>query len=119
MKTNQYIVPPKGGWKEETVYEVDVAFSPDNPVHPALFYSGFLNNDGTPGGYNRIWNPTYHIYSIEDVHYLRVVREVMLWPKRYEVVLQRELEKHKGNYEIKRYCSRQHDLSEEVSTKNE
>lgn len=47
----QYIYPPKGGWKQNAYYIVDVAFSINNPIHRRIFYTGFLN-DGQPAGYN-------------------------------------------------------------------
>lgn len=48
------IYKPKNGWKERTYYIVDVAFSANNVIHRAIFYTGFLNGekDGEPGAYN-------------------------------------------------------------------
>ena len=46
---------PTDGWKERTWYLVDVAYHADNPIHRALFFTGFLNGEnGLPGGYNHI-----------------------------------------------------------------
>ncbi len=42
---------PVGGWKERTYYSVMAAFTPNNPFHVYVFYSGFLQ-DGEPCGYN-------------------------------------------------------------------
>lgn len=45
---------PKGGWKEHTFYIVEVAFSNNNPVHRHILYTGFLSENGTPSGYNKL-----------------------------------------------------------------
>jgi hypothetical protein len=76
VKTKQ-IIPPAEGWKPSTLYYVEVAFDPNNVVHKALFYSGFLT-EGRPGGYNQIWSPLYDTgyYHIGHAHYLKVVREM-------------------------------------------
>lgn len=51
---------PEGGWKPQTYYVVLVQFRPTNSPHRSIFYSGFLNgNDGGPGGYSGLFNPTY------------------------------------------------------------
>lgn len=51
------IIPPEGGWENQTWYAVDVAFSAGNPIHAAVLYSGFFDigsyvfvvtEDGTP-----------------------------------------------------------------------
>lgn len=72
------IIPPTDGWKPQTWYLVDVKFFPTNPRHRQLFYSGFLIREKEslyPGGYNGF----AHVEDdpqIQDVHYLRVIREV-------------------------------------------
>lgn len=51
--TKKTIIPPEHGWKERQYYVVEVAFNEHNPIHKALFYSGFLNggtNEAFPGG---------------------------------------------------------------------
>lgn len=73
------ILPPEGGWRECTFYVVDVALSPANCVHRAIFYTGFLNGlGGGPGGYNALMNPTYDTMLDDNpyrtVHYLKAVR---------------------------------------------
>lgn len=48
-----YRVPPKEGWKENTYYVCDVAFSSSNVIHNAIFYTGFIcESSGEPLGYN-------------------------------------------------------------------
>ena len=44
-----------GAWAAHTVYLVDVAFRAGNPIFRALFFTGFLNEDGTPGNYNQFY----------------------------------------------------------------
>jgi hypothetical protein len=79
------IIPPPTGWKPKTFYAVRVAWNKHNVIHKAIFYSGFLNDpDNQPGGYNRIWNPTYDGMGgigspspeLEFVHYLEVIGEL-------------------------------------------
>lgn len=70
---------PEGGWKELAFYLVLVSYRPSNPIHKAIFYTGFLNDpEGGPGGYNQVWNPTndapHWFRSIDQVHFLKVVR---------------------------------------------
>ena len=43
---------PRGGWKSHTYYVVDVAFNVNNPIHRKIFYTGFIDIDGNPQGYN-------------------------------------------------------------------
>lgn len=70
------IIPPEGGWKPSTYYIVEVAFNRNNPIHRSIFYSGFLNN-GSPAGYNSIWNPSYdEQHDIDTVHYMKAIKEV-------------------------------------------
>ena len=70
------IVPPEGGWKERTLYAVEVSFNTGNPIHNAVFFSGFLR-DGNPANYNQVWNPSYdEPYTIRRLHYLKVLREL-------------------------------------------
>ncbi len=75
------IIPPKDGWRENCYYIVEAAFSPTNPTHRYIFFTGFLNGGGSmteagndPGGYNEIG-------FIEDgctnayrkVHYMKAI----------------------------------------------
>lgn len=66
-------IPPKGGWKPRTYYVVDVAFSSLNPIHRAIFYSGFIK-DNNPSGYSRF------IYCgdsfCRDIYYLKALKEI-------------------------------------------
>lgn len=72
------IIPPENGWKAETYYVVDVAWNSANPIHRAIFYTGFLNGKKSrPGGYNQIFNPTYEeLKEFKDAYYMKIVREV-------------------------------------------
>ncbi len=70
------VIPPTDGWKPQTWYLVDVKFFPTNLRHRQLFYSGFLiGDDCTPGGYN-CFADLENQSRIQDVHYLKVIREV-------------------------------------------
>lgn len=76
------VIAPEGGWRASTYYVVDVAYSKTNPIHRAIFYSGFLNGNsaGTePGGYNAIWNASYEVgeqYPVSKCHYLKVIAQI-------------------------------------------
>lgn len=72
------IIAPEGGWEPRTYYVAEVASRPTNPIHRAIFYSGFLNN-GEPAGYNAIYNATYELEDIKPIqraHYLKVVCKI-------------------------------------------
>ena len=64
-------------WKERTWYLVDVSYSEFNPIHRALFFTGFLH-DGKPGGYNMITSSCYaRPFSYREAYYLKVIREIV------------------------------------------
>lgn len=72
----QTIIPPEGGWKENSVYLVEVAYRETNPAHRAMFYTGFLH-DGRPAGYNSVIQPSSQVNngaSIGEVRFLRAVK---------------------------------------------
>jgi len=71
----KYIIPPDIGWQPNTYYLVDVSYNSGNPVHQAIFFTGFLNgNDGDPGGYNRLFSGNYdEDTTISDVYYMRAI----------------------------------------------
>lgn len=84
------VTPPLGGWKERTYYVVRVAWNKGNPIHKAVFFTGFLNGpDGGPGGYSKVWSGSYedihpqyasylaaYPHNIERVHFMEVVEEI-------------------------------------------
>lgn len=79
------IYPPPEGWKERCYYLVNVSYNRSNPVHRAIFYTGFLNEDGvrggpkgSPGGYSNLWGNYDHPISFSEkkVYYLSVVRQL-------------------------------------------
>lgn len=79
------IIPPEGGWEPNTYYAVDVAFRSSNPVHRAIFYSGFLNDGkGGPGGYNGVFSHSYEEqqYPIHRTYYLKVIRKLEVFDER-------------------------------------
>lgn len=79
-----YMQPGRPDWMENTVYEVLVSMRANNPVHKALFFSGFLQlrreggskRNAQPGGYNRFILP-YQDSSFSDVYYMQVIRPVL------------------------------------------
>lgn len=74
------IILPDGGWEEKTYYLVEVSWSSANPIHKAIFYTGFLNGYKGPGGYNQLYSGSYDHYedhSISGVYYMKVIRELV------------------------------------------
>ena len=75
------LAKPEGGWKQNTFYFVEVAWNINNPIHPAIFYSGFLDSKGNPDGYSCIFNPTYdcvqHHEYLDGLAYFSVIREII------------------------------------------
>jgi len=70
------VFPPEGGWKENTMYIVDVAFTQSNAIHQSYFFSGYLS-DGVPSGYNQIINPTYEEpESMRSAYYMKALYEL-------------------------------------------
>lgn len=68
---------PKGGWKKQTYYVAEVAFSRHNVVHRALFYSGFLNGKGgLPGGYSGFLT-TDGQPGLDAAYYFKPIQAVM------------------------------------------
>ncbi len=67
------IFRPKGGWPEFRYYVVEVAFFPGNPIHKAIFCSGFRS-----GGYRYILSNSIEDRAtpLERVHYLKPLAEI-------------------------------------------
>jgi len=86
-----YVIPPEGGWKGSTWYKVRVAYNKSNPVHFALFFSGFLSegegSDGPqPLQYNHVHGSTSGSENVplRELYYLEVIEE--LWCERDESI---------------------------------
>ena len=70
------IFSPAGGWREKTYYVVKVSFSAQNPIHEAIFFTGFLRH-GRPSEYNKIFCSNYEIdYDYNCAHFIRPVKEI-------------------------------------------
>lgn len=73
---------PEGGWKERTYYVARVADNPNNPIHRAIIYSGFLSDAGRisekPGRFAVALNACYVNESVpfDNLHFVEVVREL-------------------------------------------
>lgn len=80
------IFEPNGGWRKDTYYEVEVAFSRYNVIHLAVFYTGLFSQDDPsswPGNYNQVWNPVYdRRMDITDVYYMRPIDTIHIFPAR-------------------------------------
>lgn len=76
------IYPPRGGWKERTWYLIEVAYNNCNPIHLALFYTGFLNGpNGTPGGYSGVHALNYadddEVTPINKIRYAKALKKLV------------------------------------------
>lgn len=73
--TKRFIGQPEGGWKENTLYHVHVAFRPSNPIHSAILFTGYLNGqNGEPGAYHALFNPSWDSNAtLSDIHFLGVI----------------------------------------------
>jgi len=70
------ISTPKGGWKKQTYYVVNVSVNRNNPIFRAIFYSGFLEKGGLPGAYAAAWAGACDETPIHELHFLEVVSEI-------------------------------------------
>lgn len=70
-------VRPDDGWKEHTYYQVRVQYHPNNPPHFAVLGVGFLNDDGTPGAYSKLFSTCYDgVYNFSELHHCEFVKEL-------------------------------------------
>lgn len=74
-------IAPAGGWKPQTYYVCEVAFSADNVIHKAIFYTGFLNGrNGEPEGYNGFVEGSGYedgAPKYRDAYYVRPIIELL------------------------------------------
>ena len=68
-------IPPIDGWKPDTYYIVDAAFSNQNPIHRRIFYTGFPKY-GKSNAYACITSPVWHNEDILDWYYIKAIREI-------------------------------------------
>lgn len=65
------IIPPECGWQEHSIYIVEVAWNPNNPIHKAILHTGFIK-DGNFGGYCEVWCNNYEYgYHASDAYILK------------------------------------------------
>lgn len=75
--TTQLVLPPKQGWKANTLYLVQVALHRHNPIHEAIFFSGRLDDNQQPFSYNPVWHPHYQSeYKLKHIFLLKVEKEL-------------------------------------------
>ena len=77
MTHNVPLPAPEGGWKDGTFYLVELAWNVNNPIHRAIFYSGFLHN-GQPAASACLFKPAYEPPATwqAQLAYFNVLREV-------------------------------------------
>lgn len=72
---------PVEGWAKRSYYIVEVSFSEVNPIHRAIFYSGFLHRDPYQGkdvpSDGVLFNPSYERnYYMGETYFFRVVKKL-------------------------------------------
>ena len=69
---------PEGGWKPHTYYTALVSVNSGNPLHEAIFFSGFLNEcTKEPGSYACAMNPTYNgNIPANMLFYVEIIQEL-------------------------------------------
>lgn len=89
---------PLGGWKAHTYYVCRVAFSANNVIHNAIFYTGFLNGkNGGPGGYNGFVTQAGYEGEAPEYHEAFYVRPLVELMDREMRVINREVQVGKPN----------------------
>ena len=64
-------------WEEHEIYLVEVASTACNPIHRAMFFSGFLGNAGRPCAYSKLFHPSYPDYAyLNQTYYLKVIEKL-------------------------------------------
>ena len=71
------VIPPEGGWEEQSFYICDVAVSAYNVIHSAIFFTGFLD-DGKPGAYNSFASFTHmpEHFTMYNVYYMKAIKKI-------------------------------------------
>jgi len=68
------IIPPEDGWKPHAFYHVECAVAWNNPIHPAVLYTGYLNGPkGQPDAYAEIVSHDERT-QFHELIYLRVIK---------------------------------------------
>lgn len=63
-------------WKEFTLYEVNVSYSPTNPMHKAFLFVGFVRG-GVPSAYTTVYNSVYESpNNFGEIYRVEVIREL-------------------------------------------
>lgn len=75
--TEKNIQAPEGGWKEHTMYLVEVAWNANNPIHHAVLHIGFLH--GTKFGHScMIWNNSYdEPLPIQNAYWVKPIQQLI------------------------------------------
>jgi len=64
-------------FEPRTYYVVEVSLKDCNPLHRAIFYSGFLDDKTKrPMGYACVWNALYDGDHTQSVHFMDVVSKI-------------------------------------------
>lgn len=79
----EQIIPLPEGFTPHSLYQVEVSYSKQNPIHTAFLFVGFLNSNHENtdyrhfGGYTEIYSNTYEgIKKPKDVYYMKVARKL-------------------------------------------
>jgi hypothetical protein len=75
MKKECEIIGPRGGWRANAYYMVEVSMNDSNPLFHAIMFTGFLSPTGQPGGYNFIRAPGTEVMELgrDRIRFLRAL----------------------------------------------
>lgn len=76
LPTKKEIIPPAEGWKEKTLYLVEMSYLAAEPIRQAYLCVRVLNGeDGGPDHYSGVWYGSYDVpAAFGGVHYLKVIK---------------------------------------------
>lgn len=88
-------------WEEFTLYLVEIACSPSNPVHEALMLTGFIN-DGQPSSYTYIYSQST-IHEEHELYFINVVARLRRMKRGAEKVMPLPDERWKEINDMERF----------------
>lgn len=89
-KRFQTIIPPVKGWEPDCLYLVEVSYNSQNPVHLALFYSGYVGKNGVPGNYSGVMKMSPSCFEtevdkrLESMYYVKAIKLLVRTPTDFD-----------------------------------
>jgi len=94
------IIVPEGGWERKSYYLVEVSYRSTNPIHRAIFYTGFLNGpNGEPCNYAEFWGGYDSPVPYSRAYYLKPISLLVAeWDMKSEATQAYEMSEEWQNY---------------------